>query len=129
MPSLNGIPSVNVEALISAQRKSIESLTSASQTAFEAFQSLSRRQAELARQNFEATTGVVQSILSAPTPEEKLAKQTEAAKATLDRSVSNLKEITDTITKNQYQTIELVSHAFTQSLEDFKNIVKPSQAA
>ena len=122
-------PGVDVEQLTAAYKKNIEALTAANQAAFGSLQALARRQAELARQNFEATTSGVQSVIAAASPEEKIAKQTDAAKAALERNLANVKEVTEMVAKNQFQTFELISNALSQSIDELKNLVKTNRAA
>lgn len=127
MPKFVGdlkVPNVDIDALLTAHRKNLEALTSANQAAFEGLQSLARRQAELVRQSFEDTTSLLNSIVSQQTPEEKLAKQAEVTKATLERNVSNLKELTEMVAQTNYQAIEFISKRVSEGLEELRSIVK-----
>ncbi len=121
------MPTLNVEALVAVHRKNMEAITSANQVAIEGFQALARRQAELAKQSFEATTSMVQAVTSAQTPEEKVACQAEATKATMGRCLSSLKELTDVMTRNQYQAMELVSNRVCESMDELQGIIKSSR--
>ncbi|MDD3287543.1 MAG: phasin family protein [Alphaproteobacteria bacterium] len=127
MPKFVGdfkVPNVDVDALMVAHRKNLEALTSANQAAFEGLQSLARRQAELVRQNFEDTANLVNSLVSQQTPEEKVAKQAEVTKVSLERSVANLKELTDLAAKTNYQAIEFISNRISEGLEELRSLVK-----
>jgi phasin family protein len=127
MPKFVGdlkVPNVDIDALLTAHRKNLEALTSANQAAFEGLQSLARRQAELVRQSFEDTTSLLNSIVSQQTPEEKLAKQAEVTKATLERNVANLKELTEMVAQTNYQAIEFISKRVSEGLEELRSIVK-----
>lgn len=123
------MPFANMESIAASQRKNVEALTAANQALFESIQSFARRQTELARQSFESASSTAQAVISAPTPQEKVAKQAEATKETLERSLANVKELTELMAKNQYQAIEMVSNCVSQSLSDLQNLVKVSSAA
>jgi len=118
------IPGLDVDALMAAHKKNVEAMTSANQLALESIQAFARRQAELARQSFEAATSMIQSIMAAQTPEEKMAKHTEGVKTSMERCVSSLKELTDMITRSQYQAIDAMSNRVCESLDELQGMVK-----
>jgi len=127
MPKLMGdfkVPNVDVDALLAAHRKNLEALTSANQAAFEGLQALARRQAELIRQGFEDSTNLVNSVVAQQSPEDRVAKQTEATKITLERNVANLKELTELAAKANYQAIEFISNRISEGLEELRSLVK-----
>jgi phasin family protein len=118
------MPNIDVESMMAAQRKNIEAIASSNQKAFENMQAYMRRQAELARQSFEATTSLVQAVMSAPTPEEKVAKQVEATKSAIEGCVSSLKELSEILSQNNVQTMQLVSNAVCEGMDGLQNIMK-----
>lgn len=118
------VPAFNMDALIACQKKNIETLTAANQAAFEGLQAVARRQAELVRQNFEATAGAVQSMLSSPNPADRVSKQAEVTKSTVERSIANLKELSDLISRSQCQTIETVGNRVCESIDEMQGILK-----
>jgi phasin family protein len=122
------IPGFNVEALIAAQRRNIETLTAANQAAFESLQAIARRQAELARQNFEATAGAVQAVMTSQSSEERISKQAEATKASMERSIASLKELTEMMTRTHYQTIETVGNRVCESIDEIQGLIKTGTA-
>lgn len=127
MPKLMGdfkVPNVDVDALMVAHRKNLEALSSANQAAFEGLQALARRQAELIRQGFEDTASLVNSVVSQQTPEDKIAKQAEVTKVTLERNVANLKELTELAARANYQAIEFISNRISEGLEELRSLVK-----
>lgn len=121
------VPNVDVDALMVAHRKNLEALSSANQAAFEGLQSLARRQAELIRQGFEDTTNLVNSVVAQQSPEDRVAKQAEVTKATLERNVANLKELTELAARANYQAIEFISNRISEGLEELRSLVKTRQ--
>lgn len=117
-------PNFDVEAMMASQRKSLEALSNTNQKAFEGLQSYFTKQTELARQSFEATTRMVQDVVSAPTPEEKVAKQIEAAKGNIETCVESLQELSGILSENQTQTMEVVKSAVYDSIDELQGMVK-----
>ncbi|MGE4351611.1 MAG: phasin family protein [Bdellovibrionales bacterium] len=118
------MPNIDVETLMAAQRKGIEAMTTTNQKTFDTVQSYIRRQADLARQSMEATSGLVQAIMAAPTPEEKVAKQVEATKSAVENCVGSLKELSEILSQSQVQTMEAVSSAVNESLNGLQGMMK-----
>ncbi|MGE0108988.1 MAG: phasin family protein [Bdellovibrionales bacterium] len=126
---MNGakMPSLDVEAMMASQRKNIEAVAAANQKAFETIQNYMTRQSELARQSFEATTSLVQDVVAAPTPEEKVAKQVEATKATIESCVANLKELSDILSNSQMQTIQSMSDRACAHMDEVQKMIKKAE--
>jgi phasin family protein len=123
------LPQFNVEAATNLHRKNIEAYTALNQAAFESFQALWRRQAEVARQIVEETTQTIQAIASCPSPEEKVIKQAEASKATINKCLANVRDVTETIAKCNAQALETVSTRMNEGLDELRGIVKTDRAA
>ena len=123
------MPSFNYEAIMGAMRRNVEVCTAVNQVAFESMQALVRRQAELGRQNFEEATAVMNSMMSCPTPEEKVIRQAEASKVAVEKCMANAREVAETVSKCNYQAMETLSNRMTEGLEELRSIIKPAQAA
>ena len=123
------MPNMNYEALMTACRRNIEVMTAVNQAAFESMQSLIRRQSELARQNFEEITGMMNTLMACPTPEEKVMRQAEASKIAVDKCMANAREIAEVVAKCNYQAMQTVSARMNEGLEELRCMIKPSQAA
>lgn len=129
MPQDCRMPQIDPESILKAQRKNIEAYTSLSQAMFESYQSLWRRQAEMMRQTVEETSHMMNSIMSLPTPEDKVMRQAEISKSAMEKCLANVRDITDTMTKCNSQAIEAVSNRMNESLDELRGIIKSSRAA
>ena len=123
------MPSINFEAMMTAQRKNIEACTALNQAAFESMQALMRRQTELARQGFEEMASMMNAIMACPSPEEKVIRHAEISKAAVDKCMANAREIAETLAKCNHQAMETVSTRMNEGLEELKSIIKPTQVA
>ncbi|MFD1625733.1 phasin family protein [Azospirillum griseum] len=117
------LPGVDVEAILSSQRKNIEALTAANQLAAEGFQAVLRRQAEILRASVEEASGYVNDVLTAGTPEAKAAKQAELVKAAFEKSLANARELAELIAKSNTEAADVLSKRVSESLEELKTAV------
>jgi phasin family protein len=117
------LPGVDVEALVSAQRRNIEAITAANQLAFEGFQAVGRRQAEILRQTLEEAAAVMRDSVAQGSPEEKISKQTELAKQAFEKALANMKELADLLTKSNQEAAAVISARVTASIEEVKGVL------
>jgi phasin family protein len=118
------VPGVDVEAIMSSQRKNIEALTAANQLAFEGFQAVLRRQSEILRQTLEQNSAALSDLMAAGSPEDKIAKQAELVKVGFEKALSNMRELAELVAKAQQEAAEVVSKRVTESLEEMKGVIQ-----
>jgi phasin family protein len=123
------MPFFDVEALMSTYRRNLEAMASVNQAALETAQTLARRQADLVRQGFEEATGLINAVLSSPTPEEKVMRQAEASKAAVEKYVTTARDFADTVNKYHSKALETVSTRVNESVEELRGIIKNGKAA
>ena len=123
------MPTMNVEAIMSCHRKNLEAFAAVNQAAFETIQSLARRQAEWVRQSMEETAGLTNAMMSAENPEDKVIRQAEISKAAVDKCIANAREVAETVARSNNQAIETVSQRLSESLNEFRDIVKSNGKA
>ncbi len=131
MPNMGDfkMPNVSMEPLMSAQRKNIEAFTALNQAAFESFRSLAQRQTELVRQVMEDSAAMVNTMMTSPSPEDKVLRHAEASKAAVDKCLANARDISETFAKCNYQAMETVSNRLKESLDELKGMMKPNGRA
>lgn len=127
------MPNMDSKALMDAQRKNIEAMTQANRIAFEGMQAVAQRQSEIVRQTMEETVEVMKQMNSAGTPEERVAKQTEAAKKAFENTMKNAKELAEMSSKSNNEAMELIQKRFTEGFDEMReslqSIVKTTQEA
>ena len=122
------VPCYDMEAIMSVYRRNIEAVASVNQAAFETIQALARRQAEVVRQSFEEATGLMNAVMSSPTPEEKVIKQAEASKAAVDKCITSARDFAETVTKCHSKAMETVSTRMNEGLEELRGIIKTTRS-
>jgi phasin family protein len=122
------MPGVDIEAVVSSQRRNLEALTAANQLALEGMQAVARRQSEIFRQMMEEASQGMRDMMAAGSPEDKAAKQTELVKEAFRRAIGNMRELADMVSKSQGDAFEVINKRVTDSLDELKTVVAKRQA-
>jgi phasin family protein len=121
------MPSFDVEAVMAAQRKNVEALSAANQLAFESFQELARRQSEMVRQTIQETTSLFNEAATGNAPEDRMTKQTELTRAALEKSLTNMKELSEMMAKANYEAVEVLSNRVREGLEELRGLMNKNE--
>ncbi|HKT20030.1 MAG TPA: TIGR01841 family phasin [Stellaceae bacterium] len=122
------MPSFNVEAMMASQRKNVEALTQANQLAIEGAQALARRQVEIAREALEEARSLFREFSQPGAPQERLAKNTEIAKATFEKGLATAKELTELVTKANAEAFDVLTKRVAESFEEIREVASTKAA-
>ena len=120
------LPAVpDVETLLSAHRRNLDTLSAANRIALEGAQAVAKRHFEIAQQTMSELSETLRS-LAAPSepPQAKAAKQAELLKKAYERTVSNTRELSDLIQRSNGEAIDLLNKRFTEALDEVKSLVE-----
>ena len=115
-------PGVDMQSVMTSQRKNIEALTQANKLALEGMQAVFKRQAEILKQSIEESAAAGRDMASG-SPQDKMAKQTEIAKAAFEKALSNARELSEIVAKANGEAVDLLNKRFTAMLDEFKDAV------
>lgn len=118
------MPGIDADALMNAQQKNIEAISSANQLAAEGLQAIGKRQAELFQQAFEEAQKSLGDLMAQGAPEDRIAKQAETVKSTIERTVSNIREISEMLAKSNQEAFDVINKRITDSLEEIQGLAK-----
>lgn len=121
------VPGVDVEAVVSSQRRNLEALSQANQLAIEGMQAVARRQAEIFRQMMEEASQAMKDIMTAGSPEDKAGRQTELAKEAFKRAIANMRELAEMVAKSQGEAFDVINKRVTDSLDELKGLMAKKQ--
>jgi phasin family protein len=122
------LPAVpNMEALITASRRNMETLTAANKVALEGAQAVARRHMEIMQQSMAELTDAVRAMSSVEAPQAKAAKQAELLKQAYERAVSNIKEIGDLIQHSNAEAVKLLNARFVEAMDEVKALAEQSK--
>ena len=116
------IPGFNVEAMMASQRKNVEALTQANQLALEGAQALARRQVEIAREALEEASTLFRELSQPGAPQEKLAKNTELAKANFEKGLATARELAELVAKANTEAFNVLTKRVTESFEEIRDV-------
>lgn len=119
-------PGFDLDKIVSTQRKNFDAMNAAGQLAFEGLQTAFRRQIEMATELAGSGTNGVQELFVAGSPQEKIAKQADVFKASLDKGLANLREISEIIGKSNSEAAEVLTKRFGEGLAELKTTVHPA---
>ena len=128
------VPTVDVEMMITAQRKNVEAFTAANRLAIEGIQAVMRRQLEIFRQTVEESTRTLRDMATTTEPNERMTKQVEMLRAAYDHALGNMNELTDMLHKSNAEAAELIRTRVSDALAEVKKTVakkgdKPAEKA
>lgn len=115
--------------LFSTQRRNIEALSTANQAMVEGAQAISRRQAEVIRDNVESVLKASKDIMTSGTPETNITKQSDLAKTIFENTLSNLREVTEMVTKSGFEAFDVLNKRAAETLEEITKATGAQAAA
>ena len=113
----------DMEGLLSAHRRNMETLSAANKVALEGAQTVARRHMEIMQQSIGELTDTMRQLTSAETPQARAARQAELLKAAYERAVTNMKELADLIQRSNSEAVHLLNNRFTEAMEEVKTLV------
>ena len=117
------VPGVDVDAVVSSQRRNLEALSQANQLAIEGMQAVARRQTEIFRQMMEEASQAMKDVMAAGSPEEKAGRQTELVKEAFKRAIGNMRELAEMVAKSQGEAFDVINKRVTESLDELKTVM------
>jgi len=116
----------DMEAFVSASRRNMETLAAANRVALEGAQAVARRHMEIVQQNMTEMTEAVRALSGTEAPQARAARQAELLKIGYERSVANIKEISDLIQRSSAEAIKLLNQRFTEAMDEVKALADKS---
>lgn len=117
----------DMRAFMETQRKNMQAVSEAQHAAMEGIQALAQRQAEIISQIVEENSSLAKGALSEGTPEEKIAQNADMFKKAYERSIKNLNEISDLISKSNQEATGIINKRVSASMNELKAAIKSPQ--
>jgi phasin family protein len=90
---------------------------------------VARRNREIMQQSLAELSQSMQALASPEGPQSKAAKQADLLKATYERAVANMKEISDLIQRSNSEAIGLINDRFAEAMDEVKALVAKSASS
>ena len=117
------VPGIDIEALLTAQRKNIEALAAANKVAVEGMQAVAKRQAEILTQSMTEVTEIAQQLAKTGNPQEMTAKQAELSRQAFEKALANMRELAEMVSKANTEAFAVINKRFTDSIEELKSLL------
>ena len=119
-------PMPDMEALMAAHRRNLETLSAANRVALEGAQAVARRNMEIMQQTMTELTETMRSFANMENPSTRASRQADLLKAAYERAVANMQEVGDLIQKSSGEALGLLNHRFTEALDEVKALAAQS---
>ena len=110
--------SMDFNQIFSTGRRNMEALSAANQVVVESAQAITRRQAEVARANIDNALKVSKDLMTIATPETTISKQSDLMKAFFFYILTNLREVSELVTKSSFEAFDVLNRRTAESLEE-----------
>lgn len=120
-------PGVDVEQVMTSQRKNVEALTAANQLALEGYQAILRRQGEILRQTLEQANTMVSEMMVVGTPEEKVARNADMVKTAFEKTLANTRELAEMAAKSNGEAADVLNRRVSESLDELKGVIQKAR--
>lgn len=114
---------VGVETMVAIQRKNLEALSQAQQVAIEGVHAVMRHQLAFA-QRAVADCANLFTGLAAPngSMQDRLAQHADVSKSTFEKGLSNMREMTDIVTKANAEAINVLTRRMSESFDEIRDL-------
>jgi phasin family protein len=111
----------DMKSFLETQRKNIQALTEAQQLTMEGFQAIAQRQSEILSQLVEDNSSMAKQFISEGTPEEKIAKNAKLFKSVYERTVSNLKDLSEIVSKSNEEASNVINKRIAATMTEIQS--------
>jgi phasin family protein len=108
------ISGVDMMSLIDAEKKNIDALIEVNRSAYDSWQNLMARQAEVFQETMKA-------IAVEAGDEAAVGRHTEIARQGFEKALANMRQLAETATESQKQTIEILQRRFEDGMASKRN--------
>ena len=116
-------PMLDMEALMSAHRRNLETLSAANRVALEGAQAVARRNMEIMQQTMSELTEGMRSFAAGEPPQARATRQADMLKLAYERAVKNMQEIGELIQKSNGEALGLLNNRFAEAVDEVKSLV------
>ena len=115
---------IDMKSFLETQRKNLQAVSEAQQSTLEGIQAIAQRQTELLSQFVEDNSAIAKQALTEGTPEEKIAQNADIFKATYERNINSLQEMSDLIGQSNQKATGILNKRVSASVNELKSAIK-----
>ena len=121
-----GLP--DMQGLMDAHRRNLETIAAAYRVATEGAQAVTRRQMEIMQQSMQDVGETMRQLASTEAPQAKAARQAELLKASYEKAIGNMRELRDLMQRSNGEAVELINRRFVESMDEVRALMDKTQA-
>jgi phasin family protein len=114
----------DMKTFFETQRKNMQAMTEAQQTAIEGMRSLAQRQSEIFTELLSENSSIAKSMIGEGTAEEKFAKNAHLFKTAYERSIKNMRELSDIVAKTSAEASNVINKRVTATMTEIQTAVE-----
>lgn len=118
---------VDMKDMMETQRKNMQALSEASQCAVFGMQSIASRLADIMSQMVEDNAQLAQVLMTEGAPEDKIAKNAEVFKTLYERSVKNMNDLSETISKSGSDATSVINNRVSASMGEIRTALEKNK--
>ncbi|MGF1503272.1 MAG: phasin family protein [Paracoccaceae bacterium] len=120
------MPGVDIEMMMQAQQKNVQALIEANQAAMAGYQELYKRQVALVEESMAKAKDQLAEMQHQPMSPEHSAKAMESLKTSVDKAVSDVRELAEIAQRANTEAFNIIKSRFEEALAEFKSAVDKS---
>ncbi|MDH2385804.1 TIGR01841 family phasin [Bradyrhizobium sp. CER78] len=124
-----GLPKLNVDELLQAQKKNLEALGKSAKVAAEGAQSVAQKQREVLEAGLREASTLAREYKPLGKVHENLALQTEFARKMFDIAVKGAQDSASTARQSTTDAVKIIQDRMKESFEEFRASVRPNKSA
>ncbi|WP_076864493.1 phasin family protein [Bradyrhizobium mercantei] len=124
-----GLPKLNVDELLQAQKKNLEALGKSARVAAEGAQSVAQKQREVLEAGLREASTLAREYKPLGKIHENLALQTEFARKMFDIAVKGAQDSASTARQSTTDAVKIIQDRMKESFEEFRASVRPNKSA
>ena len=124
-----GLPKLDIDKLIEAQKKNIDALSQSAQVAAQGAQSVAQKQREVMEAGLLEATALARGYQPLGKLQDNLALQTEFAKKVFEIAVKGAQESTTTARQSTGEAVKIIQNRLKESFEELRGSVSRNKSA
>jgi len=123
-----GLPKLNVDELLQAQRKNLEALSQSAKVAAQGAQSVAQKQREVLEAGLHEATTLARGYKPLGKVQENFALQTDFARKVFDIAVKGAQDSASTARQSTTEAVKIIQDRMKESFEEFRASVRPDKS-
>lgn len=121
------LPWFDTELMLSSYRRNMNLINTTQQIAAETTKAVMQLQAQYMKDIFEQMSEQTKQTVSNSSPEDRVIKQSESTKATIDQAIEHARNVNTLISKSNEKIIENVQKRFKEGVDESTALAKKTK--